>query len=43
MIVLTASVCWWLGFFANCAATEVANAMSGLVSNIKNMMELIIL
>ena len=38
-IVLTASVCWWPGFFANRAATEVAKAMSGLVSTMENIIE----
>ena len=43
MIILTALVCWWPGFFANRAETEMANAMSGLVSTIENMMEPVML
>lgn len=41
-MVLTALVCWWPGFFANWLATEVAKAISGLVSTIENMIELVI-
>ena len=41
-IVLTASMCWWPGFLSNRAATEVVKAMSGLVSTMENIIELVI-
>lgn len=40
--IFAALVCWWPRFFANRAAIEVANVMSGLVSTIENMIEPVI-
>ena len=38
-MVFTTSVYWWPEFFTKWLAIEVANAMSGLVSTIENMIE----
>lgn len=40
-IVFTASVCWWLGFLAYRLAIDVTKAMSGLVSTINNIRDLV--
>lgn len=41
-IDLTASVCWWDGFFEKQLATAVAKAMSGLGSTIENIKDPVI-
>lgn len=41
-IVLTASVCWWLGFLAKRLTNDIAKAMSGLVSTMENIIDPVI-
>lgn len=41
-IVFTASVSWWLGFLAKRLATDMAKAMSGLVSTMENIRDPVI-